>query len=87
MFRITNKKWFCLVAEVDVGLFGDKQRDHVRPALLRRQVERRDPLQGLGVGRGAVLKQTVGHFHLVLLGGDVERRVAILDGKERSSKK
>lgn len=40
----------CLVAEVDVSLFGDEQGDHVRPSFLRGQVERCDSLQRLSVG-------------------------------------
>lgn len=52
-------------------------------ALLRRQMKRSDALFGQDVGLGAVLKQNCGDLHLVLLGGDVERRVAILVwGKE-----
>lgn len=35
----------CLIAEVDVCLLGDEQGDHVRPPLLRGEVERRDSLQ------------------------------------------
>lgn len=67
-----------LVPQVDVGLFGDEQGDHVRPALLSGQVEGRDPLEGLGIGRGTVLQQAASNLHLVLLRCYVERGVAIL---------
>ena len=69
----------CLVAQIDVGLFGDEQGHDVGPALLRGQVQGRDALQRLGVGRGPALQQTAGHLHLVLLGGDVQGRVPVLD--------
>lgn len=69
----------CLVAQINVGLFGDEQGHDVRPALLWGEVQGRDALQGLGVGRGPALQQTAGHLHLVLLGGDVQGCVTVLD--------
>lgn len=44
-------------------------------------MQRRDALQGLGVGRGPVLQQATGHLHLVLLGRNVQRGVTVL-GRE-----
>lgn len=67
-----------LVAHVDIGLFGDQQGSDVGPALLGSQVQRRDALQRLGIGRGAALQQATRHLQLVLLGGDVQGGVAIL---------
>lgn len=64
--------------DVDLGAFADEQSHHVCVALLRCQMKGSDALLGHDVGLGAVLKQNCGDFHLVLLGGDVERRVAIL---------
>lgn len=68
-----------LVPEVDIGLFGDEQGHHVGPPFLRGQVERRDSLQRLSIGRSAVLQQAVSHLHLVLLGCYVEGGVAVLE--------
>lgn len=73
-----------LVPQVDVGLFGDEQGHHVRPALLSCQVKGRDPLEGFSIGRGAVLQQAVGNLHLVLLRRYVERGVAILKQEDQS---
>lgn len=47
-------------------------------ALLRGQVERGHSLLGQDVGVSAVLQQHCSDFHLVLLGCDVERGVAVL---------
>lgn len=67
-----------LVPHIDVGLFGKEQSRDVGTALLSSQVQRRDALQRLGVGRGPVLQEAARHLDLVLLGGDVQRRVAVL---------
>lgn len=69
-----------LSLDVDLGSFAEEQGRHVRVALLRRQMKRSDALLGHDVGLGSVLKQNRGDLHLVLLGGDVERRVAVLVG-------
>lgn len=47
-------------------------------ALLAGQVERREAVAGLGVRFGAVFQQIDRNVHLVLLGSDVQRCVAIL---------
>lgn len=47
-------------------------------------MQRRDALQRLGVGRGAVLQQAVGHLHLVLLGCYVQGGVAVLGSTGRA---
>lgn len=67
-----------LVAQVTVGLFGQQESHHLRVALLSRQVEGGHALHRLRVRRGPVLQQTAGHLQLVLLGGDVQRGVAVL---------
>ena len=67
-----------LVAQVAVGLFGQQESHHLRVALLSCQVEGSHALHRLRVRRGPVLQQTAGHLQLVLLGGDVQRGVAIL---------
>lgn len=51
-------------------------------ALLRGQVHRADALPGDGVGVRAVLQQGGGDVHLILLGSNVQRSVAILEGKQ-----
>lgn len=70
-----------LIPQVYVGLFGDEQGHDVGPPLLSSEVQRRDALQRLGVGRGPVLQQATGHLHLVLLGRNVQRGVTVL-GRE-----
>lgn len=67
-----------LVAHVDVGVLGQQERHQVHAALLRRQVDGADALPRHRVGVGAVLQQRGPDVHLVLLGGDVEGRVAVL---------
>lgn len=46
-------------------------------------MERSNSLLGQYVGLGAVLQQHVGDFHLILLSGDVKRRVAVLIFEDR----
>lgn len=73
-----------LVAHVDVGVLGQQERHQVNAALLRRQVDGADALPRHRVGVGAVLQQRGADVHLVLLGGDVEGRVAVLpESKDR----
>lgn len=67
-----------LVAHVDVGVLGQQERHQVHAALLRRQVDGADALPRHRVGVGTVLQQRGPDVHLVLLGGDVEGRVAVL---------
>ena len=67
-----------LVSQIHVGLFGDEQGNNIRSPLLWSQVQGRDALEGLGIGRRPILQQTTGHFHLVLLGCYVKGSVAIL---------
>lgn len=73
--------------DVYLGSLADEQSGHVGVALLRGQVQRCDALLGQDVGLGAVLQQHRSDFHLVLLGRDVERSVAVLvdAGKERNT--
>lgn len=70
-----------LVAQVAVGLFGEKQCHHVRMPLLGSQVQGSDPLHRLCVCRSPVLQQAAGHLHLVLLGSNVQGGVPILQGE------
>ena len=70
-----------LVAQVSIGLFGQQESHHLRVALLSRQVEGGHALHRLCVRRAPILQQTAGHLQLVLLGGDVQRRVAVLKWK------
>lgn len=72
-----------LVPQVNVGLFGDEQGHHVRPPLLRGQVQGRDALQGLYIGCCPVLQETTGHLNLILLGRDVQGSVAVLWGETK----
>ena len=67
-----------LVAQVDVGLFGDEEGRHVGDALLRGEVQGCDALEGLRVSVSAVLQQAASHLQLVLLSCYMQRRVAIL---------
>ncbi|TNN70599.1 hypothetical protein EYF80_019183 [Liparis tanakae] len=60
------------------GSFCKLAGHQVHAALLGRQVNGADALPRDCVGVGAVLQQRGPDVHLVLLGGDVERRVAIL---------
>lgn len=68
-----------LVAHVDIGVLGQQERHQVHAALLRCQVDGADALPRHCVGVGAVLQQRGPDVHLVLLGGDVEGRVAVLE--------
>lgn len=79
--------YLCL--GVDLGSLADEQGSHVCMALLRGQMERCDPLLGQDVGLSSVLQQHCGDLHLVLLGGDVQRSVAVLvrATEKRESKK
>lgn len=60
-------------------MLGQQERHQVHAALLRRQVDGADALPRHRVGVGAVLQQRGPDVHLVLLGGDVEGRVAVLE--------
>lgn len=70
---------FHLVAHVDIGVLDQQERHQVHAALLRRQVDGADALPRHCVGVGAVLQQRGPDVHLVLLGGDVEGCVAVLE--------
>lgn len=72
-----------LIANVYGSIPCQQQRHDVHVALLRRQVERSDALPCHRVGGGAVLQQRGGYLHLILLGCDVEWRVAVLDENGR----
>jgi hypothetical protein len=61
----------------------EQQGDHVSVALLCGQVQRGEAVLGLGVGLRAVLDQRGRDVHLVLLGRDVQGRVAVLGGKRK----
>lgn len=75
-----------LVGRVDRSVPRQQQRHYVHVPFLRREVQRRDPLARHRVGGGAVLQQRGGYLHLILLGCDVERRVAVLGGEETESR-
>lgn len=72
-----------LVARVDRSVSCQQQRHDVHVALLRRQMQRGDALPRHAVGGCAVFQQRGGNLQLVLLGSDVQRRVAVLD-RERT---
>lgn len=74
-----------LVAQVPIGLFGDKQCRHVRVPLLGSKVQRHHTLHGLSVSRGPVLQQAAGHLQLVLLGRNVQGGVTVLQGERSHS--
>lgn len=67
-----------LVARVDRSVSCQQQRHDVHVALLRRQMQRGDALPRHAVGGCAVFQQRGGNLQLVLLGSDVQRRVAVL---------
>lgn len=71
---------------VDLGSLAQEQSSHVGMALLGGQMERRDPLLCQDVGLSSVLQQNCGYFHLVLLGCDVERSVAVLIHEDTGEK-
>lgn len=72
-----------LGGHVDLGSFAQEQSSHVGVALLGGQMERRDSLLCQDVGLSSVLQQNRSYFHLVLLGCDVERSVAVLIHEDR----
>lgn len=73
-----------LIAHVDGRVSSQQQRHDVHVAFLRREVQRRDSLACHRVGGGAVLQQRGGDLHLILLGCDVKRRVAVLSAERET---
>lgn len=72
-----------LIANIYGSIPRQQQRHDVHVALLRCQVERSDALPCHRVGGGTILQQRGGYLHLILLGCDVEWRVAVLDENGR----
>lgn len=67
-----------LIAHVEVSVLGQQQWHQVHAALLCCQVNGADALTRHRVGVGTVLQQCGPNVHLVLLGSNVEWRVAVL---------
>lgn len=67
-----------LVAEIHVGVSGEKQGDHVHVTLLGSQMHRSNALSGHSIGISTVFQQCGGYVHLVLLGSNVQRSVTVL---------
>lgn len=71
--------------QVDPRSFANEQRRHVSMALLGCQVQRGHAPRGQRVALGAKAQQRRRCFQLLLLGGDVQRSVSVLEEWEESA--
>lgn len=81
-------QWRCLTdlgGLVGVSSLAQQQAGHLGVSFLGRQVQRADSLLGQNVGLRSVLHQRQGDVHLVLFGGNVERRVSVLESEKEGT--